>query len=335
MKSVICSLLLIALALSNGIAQEHKTPIETEVETYKIAFGSCSKQSKEQKLWSSINDQNPILWIWLGDNIYADGYDSQELTDAYNQQKANVEYQKLRKSASIIGTWDDHDYGVNDGDKNYKNKKISRDRALEFLDVPNENPVWSREGLYQSYEYQVGEQLVRVILLDTRYFKDPSTKTLFGYTTDEDADILGSQQWQWLEDELSKKEDILIIANGTQIIPEDHKYEKWANYPKSRTRLLSLLDQESTEHIILLSGDRHIGEISKLQLSSKTIYEVTSSGLTHSYGKVGNEKNTHRVSRLVSQLNYGTMEIQDGGDIVLKLLGENNTVFDIVKVVQY
>ena len=46
--------------------------------------------------------------------------------EKYAYQKADSGYQLLLKSdAQIIGTWDDHDYGVNDGGKNYSRKKES------------------------------------------------------------------------------------------------------------------------------------------------------------------------------------------------------------------
>ena len=40
-----------------------------------IAFGSCNHQNKEQSLWDDIVSEDPNLWIWLGDNIYADTND--------------------------------------------------------------------------------------------------------------------------------------------------------------------------------------------------------------------------------------------------------------------
>jgi alkaline phosphatase D len=39
----------------------------------------------------------------------------------------------------VIGTWDDHDYGVNDGDINYINKHLMRDIFLDFVDEPDDS----------------------------------------------------------------------------------------------------------------------------------------------------------------------------------------------------
>lgn len=306
--------------------------LQSEESSFVIAFGSCNHQDKPQPLWEHISNEKPDVWIWLGDNIYGDTESESVFRRKYDKAKSNEGYLRLRKDAKIIGTWDDHDYGVNDGDKLYPQRSMSRDLALEFLDVDKSSPVWDREGLYQSYVYQYDTLVIRILLLDTRYFKDPITPTIEGYVPVEDIELLGEVQWKWLETELSKDEDILIIANGTQIIPEDHNYEKWANYPDDRSRLLDALDQESTHNIILLSGDRHIGEISHYRLKEKTIYEVTSSGLTHSYESIGEETNRHRIGKLLSTLNYGVITINSDHKTIISLHNFEGNTHEEVKL---
>ncbi|MEO1654264.1 MAG: alkaline phosphatase D family protein [Bacteroidota bacterium] len=109
----------------------------------------------------------------------------------------------------------------------------------------------------------------------------------------------------------TSKADIHIIGSGIQFIPEDHRFEKWANFPKERQKLFDLFNKYKTKNVVLISGDRHIAEISKLKHSdsSKAVYEVTSSGLTHSYESVGDEPNRHRISKLIGQKNYGIIQI--------------------------
>lgn len=287
-------------------------------EKYIIAFGSCNHQDRPQPLWKDIIAENPNLWIWLGDNIYGDSEYGEVLKQKYTKQKNNKDYQLLAAKVPIVGTWDDHDFGVNNGDKTYPQKALSRDLALDFLGVPDSAKVRNREGIYQEYVYAYAGLTIRLLLLDTRYFKDPLTKK-----NRKSLDILGSQQWAWLEKALKKEEDILIVANGTQVVPDEHRFEKWADYPKSRKRLLKMLNKDRTDNIILLSGDRHIGEISKINIGQKTVYEVTSSGLTHSYTGANNTANKYRVGQLTNQLNYGMIHIYSDKKIKLILSGLN------------
>lgn len=50
----------------------------------------------------------------------------------YNEMKAN--------GTKIIGVWDDHDYGINDGDKTYPFKNQTREVFLDFVGEPHDSP---------------------------------------------------------------------------------------------------------------------------------------------------------------------------------------------------
>lgn len=280
-----------------------------------ITLGSCNRQDQDQKIWGEIDDEESDLWIWLGDNIYGDSEDVEVLKSKYLQQKYHPAYQVFREKTPIIGIWDDHDYGVNDGDKNYPKKKESQGLMLDFLDVPLNAPVRTQVGGFQSYSFGTPGKMVKVILLDARYFRDELERNATGYQRykpNAEGDILGEAQWAWLEEELTNSDaQVHFIASGIQMIPEEHGFEKWANFPKARARLLDLLATSQVSYPILLSGDRHISEFSRLELPtlSHPVYEFTSSGLTHSYDSFSGEPNKHRVGEVVFQRNYGVIKM--------------------------
>lgn len=281
-----------------------------------IAFGSCNRQDGPQRIWPGIVKQEPDLWIWLGDNIYGDTEDMVVMEKKYHQIKFAPEYHQLRETTAVIGTWDDHDFGVNDGGKEFSKKKESQDLALDFLDVPLNSRFRETEGIYQSYEFGEGNQQVKVILLDARYFRDELTadpRPEFRYAPNPEGDILGEEQWQWLNSELENSTaQIHIIGSGIQFIPEEHGWEKWANFPKSQQRLFNLIIKHQLKRPILLSGDRHIAEVSKRSIDglSNPIYEVTSSGLSHTWGDPNaTEPNQYRVSDFIVALNFGLLRI--------------------------
>lgn len=285
MKQLIAGLLILLAAGAAWAA-----PLE------RIAFGSCNNQDLPQPLWETIAAFNPQLWIWLGDNIYGDTEDMSLLAAKWDKQKTNPEYRRL--TCPITGTWDDHDFGVNDGGKGYPMKAASQRLFLKFLDVPPGDPRWNQEGVYSAQTYGPPGEQVAVILLDVRTFRDkPGT----------DGDILGEAQWAWLEKTLSEsRAQIHLIASGSQILPTEHRFEKWADYPKSRARLLSLLEKCTAP--VLLTGDRHHAEISLLD-SPNPVCEVTSSSLTHSTNGNANEPNALRVGTVFTENNFGTITI--------------------------
>ncbi len=306
-----------------------------------ITFGSCNKHNKPQPLWNAIVENDPNIWIWLGDNVYGDTEDMEVLKSKYITQKINTEYQKLYQSeCDIIGTWDDHDYGVNDGGKEYPKKEESKQILFDFLDVPSSDPSRQRVGASTSYIYGPKDQQVKVVLLDARSFRDPLNKNALNHNIpNETGDILGEEQWTWLEAELKNSTaQIHIIGSGIQFLPEEHRFEKWANFPTARQRLLDLLKEHQVPSVIMLSGDRHIGEISKYKdaETNQAIYEVTSSGMTHSYKGNSSESNQYRQGNIVNDLNFGMIQIDWSNStpqISLQLRSENNVIKEEVEAV--
>jgi alkaline phosphatase D len=95
-----------------------------------------------------------------------------------------------------------------------------------------------------------------MFLLDMRYRRDAPHPT---------GDMLGAEQWRWLEAELrSSTAQVHLIVSSTQILPEEHKYGKWANFPQARQRLLRLISATGVPGVVLLSGDRHFALQSRI-----------------------------------------------------------------------
>ena len=69
--------------------------------------------------------------------------------------------------------------------------------------------------------------------------------------------------------------------SSIQVASDTHGWEKWANIPKEKERLLKLLKKTGTQNAVLLSGDRHVAGIYKFKESTKRrpLYEITSSSL--------------------------------------------------------
>ncbi len=284
-----------------------------------ITFGSCNRQTEANNLWQHIVEQNPDLWIWLGDIIYSDTKKAEVLKQNYAIQKAKPGYQKLIAACPVIGIYDDHDSGQNDGGKDYAIKKESRDLLWEFLDIEKSNPIWRQEGGYSSHTFGESRQKVKVILLDTRYFRDELERAPKGnyqrYKPNPEGDVLGEEQWRWLENQLVASEaQVHIIGSSIQLVAEEHGFEKWSNFPKAHQRFYELIKKTKPKRPIILSGDRHIAEISKIELEGldQPLPDITSSGMTHSYEKIleKNEPNKFRVSdKITGEKNYGVLKI--------------------------
>jgi alkaline phosphatase D len=97
----------------------------------KILYGSCHSTKLVSPLWPLIVERKPDVWIFGGDNMYADKMrkdllyslmhaqlpfdkaNEQDLIDQYKALHADPGYKKLVDTGvEQIAIWDDHDYGI-------------------------------------------------------------------------------------------------------------------------------------------------------------------------------------------------------------------------------
>lgn len=309
-------IILLALILSCSKKTFSGRSTDTSKIATTIAFGSCVHEYEDVPAFNAIVANKPDIFVWLGDMVYGDTEDMSVLKKKYDQLKGKPEYQKLINTMPVIGVWDDHDYGVNDGNKYYPKKDESKQLALDFLDAPKTDLRYDHDGLYSSYTLKSNKKRIKIILLDTRYFQDSlerDTKTRNKYLPNKTGDILGEKQWQWLEKELTdSKTDLYVIGSGIQFTDKDHYYEKWENFPSAKARMLKLLKKANPKPLLIISGDRHMAEISKMDVTglSHPLIDFTASGLTHTWKKYWEQPNQYRVGDLIVKKNYGLLKIK-------------------------
>eukprot|EP01012_Entosiphon_sulcatum_P020000 TRINITY_DN24982_c0_g1_i1.p1 TRINITY_DN24982_c0_g1~~TRINITY_DN24982_c0_g1_i1.p1 ORF type:complete len:404 (+),score=25.29 TRINITY_DN24982_c0_g1_i1:28-1239(+) len=249
----------------------------------RLAFGSCSKHDRDQPFWSDIASVSPEAFVWLGDAIYADTRVApfywvpsplHVMHQRWLTQKNHSGYHDLRRSTRIYGTWDDHDYGNNNGDGRYSHKEESKQMFLDFLDEDPNSSRRTQDGVYAAYDFNPPERRVRLILLDLRYNRNT-------------FDLMGDRQWEWLRSQLaSSTARIHIIGSGIQFVADDRPVEAWRQYPAMRQRLLDMIAELEVPGVIFLSGDVHFAELSRIPCPGigYPLYELTSSGMTHAWG---------------------------------------------------
>ena len=301
---------------------------------FTIAFGSCNKQYETNILWKEILKNNPNLWIWGGDNIYADTKNMRKMKRDYTTQSNQKDYKALVKNIPILATWDDHDYGVNDGGVEFTHKKEAQQLFLDFLDVDAQSKRRKREGIYHSEVINTPKGSIKVIILDTRYFRTAMTraklkdKKRYVPNSYGEGTILGKAQWNWLNAELtSSKADFNIIVSSIQFLSAEHGFEKWANFPHEVDQLKKVITNSKAKNVVLLSGDRHISEFSKTTINglSYPLIDFTSSGLTHSYTNYSGEPNRLRVQSVVSEISFGLLKFDfNKNTVTMQMRGKDN-----------
>jgi alkaline phosphatase D len=333
MKNILFTLFITACILS---CETPKTVINTSEPTMTLAFGSCNDQKRVNSLWKEIVKHQPSAWLWGGDNTYSDTDNMDTLRRDYQIVLNNPDYQQLKKSSKIFATWDDHDYGMNDGGVTFHAKKESQVAFLDFLDVPKNDKRRQQEGIYYTETLKSGRHTVKIIMLDTRFFRSDLTKNenpkkRYQPSNDGKGTMLGEKQWLWLATELKNSNaDFNVIMSSVQVLSYEHGFETWGNLPHEVTKLKTTIASSKAKGVLILSGDRHISEFSKTSIEgvSSPLIDFTSSGLTHAYDKFKEETNAFRVGAVVPKISFGllildfktreiTMQIRGKEDVLL------------------
>ena len=262
----------------------------------------------------SVKKENIDSFIFLGDNVYGDipSGSLDFMKTAYAQQKKMLPDWLFKKDINVI--WDDHDFGENDGGSSYPLKQEAQKLYLDFWKIPIDDIRHKREGIYTNKIINIDNFKINLILLDTRYFRSDLKKTkgikpVYLKNEELNATILGDEQWSWLLEVMKIKSDLTIIATSIQLLPTEHRFEKWSNFPSDHLKLKKLLKSHSRP-IVVISGDRHQGAI----YNDENIYEITSSSLNRTLSPskfIGRPKEVDdaMIGDMYSDENYGLITI--------------------------
>jgi alkaline phosphatase D len=322
----------IILFLLIACEENQSTQSIKDPNVYSIGFGSCLTQERSMPIFNTIKDENYDLFLMIGDNVYGDSEreDLLELREAYDKQRQN--FDNLNLNFPIEAIWDDHDYGLNDAGKEYVYKEDAKELFLDFWNIPMDDVRRSRDGLYFEWIQTIDGITVQMLFLDTRFFRDallptdergaPGKERYLPHT-DTSLTMLGVDQWNWLEEKMNIQVDHRIIVSSIQFLAMGHGWEAWKTLPHERQKLIDIIDQSSSENVLILSGDRHRAGLYQLTTNSnKNIIEMTSSSLNLSFAN-DEEAGPLRVGPTFVQENYGEILLNKTSNSLIVNLKDN------------
>lgn len=278
---------------------------------------SCANDylfTEQDRMWQRVGNQNADILFFIGDSVYADNNSSKPGDhsggwDNYWQRYLDVFHRlslyRLKKLTPILAVWDDHDFGVNNGDSSFREKDITTFLFQLF---------WGNE-LTDGYEKGPGVSSVlnvrgqRFILLDNRTYRSES---LWG----------GGEHWggpveEFLYSKVGESKDPAWVLAGSQVfggyMGTRNSFEGgWGDNLKDVLGQLKKMDAP----VLFGSGDVHFSEIMRLEpaLLGYQTYEFTSSSI-HSYTAPGQhlrKLNPRRVSAL-SEHNFMIFNSRSAG----------------------
>ena len=283
----------------------------------RLLFGSCVKQDRAAPIFRTMLEPSPQLLLFLGDNIYADTSDMTVMRQKYETLASRDEFRDLLAACPSLATWDDHDYGQNDGGADYPMRDQAQRVFLDFWNEPVDSARRTRPGVYDARVFGPLGKRLQVILLDTRFFRSPlkqGERKIGGpYVPDDDPQktMLGTEQWRWLEAQLRTPADVRVIASSIQCLSSAAGQETWANLPLERKRLFELIRKTRAAGVVIVSGDRHWSELSMTQQGvDYPLYDLTSSSFNQIHQRGTPTENRFRASPTTfHRENFGLIEI--------------------------
>ena len=211
-----------------------------------IALGSCARRGSNGRVFETIAERNPDLYLALGDLHYGNLVSQDphahinELGRAVGQPAQSL----LFSSVPTAYVWDDHDYGPNDADASSPARQAVSEAYR--IAVPAYN-VAPDPAAPIAQAFTVGR--VRVILTDTRSRRDATT-------------MLGEKQLDWFLEELattSPTHAVVIWANPTPWIgAASSGGDAWSSYPEERRRIADTIAGAEIHNLVMVSGDAHM-----------------------------------------------------------------------------
>jgi hypothetical protein len=177
-----------------------RVPLDASRTVTRLAFGSCQHHDDPQPYWAQIAARRPDVFVWLGDIHYADQpvflklripASAERLAWHWDAVVAREEYRAASGAFPIVGVYDDHDMGINDGEEerggeggrqagrqagrsgavspkrrspaplatpaagdkhfNATTRALAQQMLWDFMGQPRDAPIRAQEGVYQHY----------------------------------------------------------------------------------------------------------------------------------------------------------------------------------------
>ncbi|MGE4130069.1 MAG: alkaline phosphatase D family protein [Bdellovibrionales bacterium] len=294
----------------------------------RLALVSCMDDdarfdSIQAQMWSDLAEMKPDLIVMLGDNVYVDRVGTvkrpvthpSQIWERYAQLRSRLKVYRLETLIPVIATWDDHDYGVNDGDRTFPFKTESREIFLSFFPQKKSSPGFERGPGVASWVTLFGGNMA---LLDDRFFRSPDL------LDSPDQTHFGVEQEKWLNQKLALSKTAVFLASGDQFFGGYHQFESFeGSHPRRFKEQLNEWRQALKVPALFLSGDRHLSEVIKVgreHLGFST-FEITSSGIHATVHADAFEKapSPAQVVGVPGEYNYSILEVMQAGRFRLKV----------------
>lgn len=306
----------------------------------RVLVASCLDEEKEESaVVRRMASERADLVMLIGDNVYGDrdgpkpitpDADLTELRESFSDLSKRMDFRSLRAAHPMMVAWDDHDYGLNDGGREFDYRRLAERIHEKYWGLDTKD-VGSWPGTYYARTFGPEGQRTQIIMLDTRFFRsslmdtddyNKPGKERYIPSTDPQQDMLGNDQWTWLHNQLTKPADLRLIVSSIQVLPTDgHGWEAWSRLPLEQKRLYKVVRDTEAKGVVFVSGDRH----SAFLYEDKTaltypVAELTTSSINVAFADSTSEKDRAQIGQGFTRENFGSISIDwSAGEVDLSI----------------
>jgi len=285
----------------------------------KIMLASCMDDKfaeVQKKMWRNVWSLDPDVLLLIGDTVYADpvnrqATDPKTMWSKYSNSRKRLDLYRMEKLIPVYASWDDHDYGLNNGGNENPYKVDAKKVFLSFF--PKGRGVEQGPGISK----RMTKNGQNFIFLDNRSFRDSKGS----------GRHFGMQQEKWLLSQIEQVNGPVYLISGDQWFGKHHPFESFESHHSENFIELFKKIKKLKKAIVLVSGDRHLSEISVVPSSylGHRTYEITSSGI-HAHVFPGSFKkypNPKQVAGVDGKYNFMTLELFSylDGELSIKAMG--------------
>ncbi|MBM4244547.1 MAG: hypothetical protein FJ148_12125 [Deltaproteobacteria bacterium] len=275
----------------------------TRPDRLRYGFASCQQITDSYYVaHKELTRENLDFFLHLGDYVYVSDGGTITLDDyrrVYRRFHANPLLQDLHAQVPLVAVWDDGEF-YNGVDRTGDPVRLAAARSAWFEAMPV--PRRADDRVYRTLEWG---RLARVMLLDTRQYRDPevpANATFAGLIDAQDTSLppgeqmfapgrttLGTAQKRWLKGELGRAEATWRVLGSSydmapwKIVDRDTpelrmqnpnlqknggvyvSNEAWDDYQAERRELMSYIAQRRIPNVLVSSGHTHFYKASNIQ----------------------------------------------------------------------
>ena len=284
-----------------------------------IAIASCMSdapayQKVGDQMWTELYNSQPHVLFLIGDTVYVDVDKNgkrfkdkisppKRLWNRYVETRNSLKLFRMKKLIPILAVWDDHDYGINNGGKDYPYKNQAKDVFKQFFPRTFLPQSGLEQGPGVAFFWQAFGQ--GFIFADDRSFRTAKKKKTGTHW--------GKEQKDWIIQKLQNNLNSYWLINGGQFWGAYHRWESYeGHHPDSFKSFINDLGKHSKKPVWFVSGDRHLAELQIIKDALPyTSYELTTSSIHASVSRSFTWKkypNPRKIEGVSGHYNYAVVK---------------------------